>query len=157
MNTFRNERYVTKEKKLVDTIKRHNIQPFIPKSDSKSNSSSSAKETVKNIDIARSRGFSLNEILTYNHFRNPLFDGEQTTKPEKSQIIVELEKLFTPADWYFVKNSHKIAITVVDFMSVIRKVNFAKMSCFKDVFNFVWDVIISACVTTQKLGQSMLH
>ena len=40
--------YVTKEKKLVDTIKRHNIPPFIPKDDSKSNSSSSAKETGKN-------------------------------------------------------------------------------------------------------------
>ena len=46
--TFRHERYVTKEKKLVDTIKRHNIPPFIPKADSKSNSSSSAKETAKN-------------------------------------------------------------------------------------------------------------
>ena len=86
----------------------------------------------------------MNEILTYDHFRNPLFDGEQTTKPEKSQIIVELEKLLTPADLYLVKNSHKKAITVVDFMSVIHKVSFAKMSCFKDVFNF-----ISACATTQ--------
>ena len=108
--TFRNERYVTKEKKLVDTIKQHSILPFIPKADSKSNSSSSAKETAKNvknaqkyIDIAQSHGFLLNEILTYDHFRNHLFDGEQTTKPEKSQIIGELEKLLIPADWYFVK------------------------------------------------------
>ena len=46
-------------------------------------------------------------------------------------------------------NSDQKAVIVVDFMSMIRKVKFANLNCFKDVFDIVWDMITSACNATQ--------
>ena len=98
MNTlqFRKARYVTKETNLIDTIKR-NLGFYLQLKKFKSNKSvkASSTETVKlmtkkrgtsqnNIDIARSRSIPLNEILTYHHLQNPLFDSDQVSKPSKT-------------------------------------------------------------------------
>ena len=69
---FRKERYITKEKKLSDTIKRISLPPFLPKGKNKKQKPVSSKEGIKkdlqkHIDIARSRGIPMREILQFDH------------------------------------------------------------------------------------------
>ena len=87
---FRNERYLTKSKKLSDTITKVDL----PKSDDKGKKQRSTKPAVKklgdaqkHIDVARARGTSLKEMLCFGHLTNyTLFDEDLTAKPNKSEL-----------------------------------------------------------------------
>ena len=110
---FRNERYATKEAKLIDTIKRNNVATFsfkVKPNESKSTLTETVKSMSKkhakaqrDIDFACSRGIPLDEILAYHHVQNPLFDGDQLSKPSKSEMVTEIEKLLQPGYWKFEK------------------------------------------------------
>ena len=89
---FREERYIQKIKKLSDTIKKYNFPNLghIFKSDSqqKKSSSNTTKEIAqaqKIIDIARSHGIHMSEVLEYDlTSKSYLFDNYYTSTPDKS-------------------------------------------------------------------------
>ena len=86
---FREERYIQKIKKLSDTIKKYNFPNLghISKSDSEQKKSSSnttkkIAQTQKIIDIARSRGIHMTEVLEYDLIpKSYLVDNDCTSKP----------------------------------------------------------------------------
>ena len=157
---YRKARFVTKEAKLIDTIKRNSVATFSSKAKSNKINKSTSTETVKsmtkklakaqrNIDIAHSRGIPFDEILAYHHVRNPLFDGDQLSEPSKSDMVSEVEKLLQPDDWKFEKCTDEETAIIVDFMSTVRKVDFRKTNTFKDVFQHVWNIIVNTCKASQ--------
>ena len=98
---FRTERFTSKTKLLNDTITKVNLPKMnAPKHKAKS-SSQNVRDVTKylgqaqrEIDVARSRGISMNDILRYDHtMTSPLFDEDGlTSKPNKYALVKELEK-----------------------------------------------------------------
>ena len=152
---FRKERYITKEKKLSDTIKRISLPPFLPKGKDKKQKPVSSKEVIKkamkevgrsqkHIDIARSRGIPMRKISQFDHTDdNFLFDGEGTSKPEKHKIISELEKYSANEDYNLVKENNQLTAIIVDFMSLIRKVPFTKVKTIGEALESAWKIIMN--------------
>ena len=97
---FRTERFTSKTKLLSDTITKVNLPKMNePKHQAKS-SSQNVNDVTKylgqaqrDIDVARSRGISMNDILRYDHtMTSPLFDEDGlTSKPNKYELVKELE------------------------------------------------------------------
>ena len=94
--------------------------------------------TERNIEIARERGLTNNELLEYDVVPSSmLFDDDgMMTKPNKSLLLKELESYLTPDDYSYSHCSN--ASFIVDVMANIRKVNLAKLSSFGDLMdNFI--------------------
>ncbi|KAJ8883898.1 hypothetical protein PR048_015753 [Dryococelus australis] len=74
------------------------------------------------VDVARDRGESLKDILAYDLFPTKrLFEGDQTTKPDKHTLISELGKNISPCDYEFQRSSEPMKTAdLVDFMSQVR-------------------------------------
>ena len=95
--------------------------------------------------MARSRGIATSELLKHDLVEeSPLFDGDDMTKPQKHIMIQELEKQLEKDDYAFDKQSNTPTVVIVDFMSVVRKVPFAKCSTFKEALAFVWHLVTTA-------------
>ena len=64
---------------------------------------------------------SLQDVYSCDSFSNsPLFDGNITTKPDKAQLVSELEKCLTLEDKSFDPNSQLTTHAIIDFMSATR-------------------------------------
>ena len=97
--SFRRQRFITKEVKLGETIKKANLPKF--KSTSTSKVSANITATVmkkkigqgqREIDIARSRGVSMKKIIEYDHLEQSLiFEDILTKKPDKGSLVKSLE------------------------------------------------------------------
>ena len=82
---FREERFLKKEKKLADTIKRTTVPQFLQKVDATKSSLKRLGKAQKKIDIAHSRGSPLHEILQYDLTRDcPLFDEVGVARHKKT-------------------------------------------------------------------------
>ena len=68
--------------------------------------------------IGKAKGYDAKEILTYEH----LFDGQSTIKQYKATLATELEKTLNKEEYSFKKESPLKSVTIVDFMSQVRKV-----------------------------------
>ena len=102
------------------------------------------------VDIARSRLIPMSELLEYDlTVQNPLFDGEFTAKPDKHLLVTALEKHLANSTYDFEKNSQNETSLVVDFMSLIRKMQLSKMRVFSDAFEAAWKSIVNICSFTQ--------
>lgn len=138
----------------MDTIKKVKLPEFIPtskakpKGTTKTPSAELVKEisnSQKTIDIARSRGFSISEILEPDLLRyNPLFDEDDTRKPDKHVLTKELEKYISD-EHHFTKSSDLQTTLVVDFMSLLRRLPLGKMNIFKDLLVAAWNNLQSIC------------
>ena len=94
---FREERFLKKENKLADTIKR----------------------------IAVPKCSSLHNILQYDLTRDcPLFDEVGLTRHKKHKILKPLESDLQEEDYNLNQNNNLKTAVVVDLMSRIRKVPF---------------------------------
>ena len=61
------------------------------------------------------------EIYSHDFFQNsPLFDGNIAKKPDKAQLVAELETYLQPEDKLFDPDSELITYGVIDFMSNVR-------------------------------------
>ena len=88
---FRNERFVTRTKKLSDTLTKVILPKFGEKKQKPKTNQQLVKSTAKRIgeaqkqiEIARERGISTGEILSYDHLNeNILFVEDLTAKPNK--------------------------------------------------------------------------
>ena len=130
---FRKERFVLKSAKLAATISKRNLpqMDFKPKSDMPLNQNIVSPKVLataqRDVDIAKDRGVDLDKIFSYDILpTSSIFDGNFPLKPEKSKLIVELEKYLTKDDFEFPGGNFSV---IVDFMSKFR--SFSNLSSFK--------------------------
>ena len=127
---------------LSDTIPKVNLPKFQDKTQKpKTNQQlfkSTAKrigEAQKQIEIARERGMSIEEILSYDHLlENILFVEDLTAKPNTSELVKELEQILEPSDYNFEIQSHYSTAIMLDFMSQVRKYPTKKLWNFNELF-----------------------
>ena len=132
VKVFRDERFVKKTVKLAATISRRNLpyMNFKPKSDKAVEENKVSHKVLasvqRDVDIAKERGLDLEKIYSYDILpASSIFDGHFPAKPEKSKLIVELEKYLSNSECEFSGGS---ASVIIDFMSKIR--SFSNMSSF---------------------------
>ena len=102
---YRQERFILKTKKLAVTIPRRNLPRFDTITETKSSASRITTLKVlaaaqRDLEIARDRGISLDEIFTYDFLLiSPLFNGDFTSAT--SDMVVNQEQvpavLYSPA------------------------------------------------------------
>ena len=139
---FRNERFVTRTKKLSDTLTKVILPKFEEKKQKPKTNQQLVKSTAKRIgeaqkqlEIARERGISIGEILSYDHLNeNILFVEDLTAKPNKSELVKELEQILEPFDYNFEIQSHYSTPIMLDFMSQVRKYPTKKLGNFNELF-----------------------
>ena len=151
--SFRKELFQTKDTMLSDKIKRIHTLSFVlnEKKTRNENTVEAAKLTTKflgkaqkNIDIARSRGFTNKELLQYDHLDSPLFDNKGLARHKKHEIMTQLESVLKEEDYCYNKQSNLRTVVVVDFMSLVRKVPFKNFRNFNDAFLAMWNMIVTA-------------
>ena len=89
----------------------------------------------KSIEIARDRGLGTEDLLKYDVVPSPmLFDDDGLmTKPEKSQLIRELEDKLKSEDYSY---HHKPeSAFLIDVMAAVRKVPLTGLSNFSDLLS----------------------
>ena len=141
--TFVKERLTEKSKSILDPI--HKMFP--KKQKVKSATESALKETsdtLRWIEIARSRGFSAETLLRYELTSTSYYltsDGF-LKKPEKAQLSKELESKFLEKDEIMVNHpaSKENTAVIIDFMAYARKsyVKVLKCKTFGDYFDNLW-------------------
>ena len=72
-------------------------------------------QTQRNIDIARSRGFIMEDILCNDHTRESPVPNLRDD-PQKSDLIIQIEKDLPPNDYNYERPSNLTTATIVDFM-----------------------------------------
>lgn len=137
--TFRKDRFIDKKANISDTIHRTNLPPI--------NSILTEKQTVKTktpkkkqamaqrtIQLARERGYPINELLKYEIVDNFfLFDENGFfTKTNKSTLSSELEKVLTETDGSSANLSNLANCYIVDFMACARKISLKDLKTFGD-------------------------
>ena len=89
--------------------------------------------TEKAIAVARDRGFTTDDLLKYDIVPSPyLFDNNgMMTKPEKSQLIKEIESHLVDGENDYQKKMNSGFI--IDVMNVVRRISSAEFSNFGDL------------------------
>lgn len=106
------------------------------------------------IDIARCRGYDINYLLSYELTSTSLFLTRNgfLTKPEKSQLVHELEKkLQTPPNSETPQSPGKA--TVIDFMAFARKVptKSLKLKTYEEFVGSIWRAICQASHKSERV------
>ena len=132
---FVETRFRNKEKHLHDTIPTNRKTVFVkhastPSTAKKSMAKKDAAETIRYIDYARERGYSMLELLKYELTSTSQFltteckDGIRLKKPDKASLSRELVNQL-PEEKRNVKCDAQM--TIVDFMALVRKLPMKKM------------------------------
>ena len=102
----------------------------------------------KHIDVARATGILNKEILCFDHLiDNKWFEEDLTVKPDKTDLVKELEKRLTSSDYNFTSESHMRTAVVVDFMSFIRRYPTSRLKTFNNLFSLAtYSVLNVPCV-----------
>ncbi|KAG1651191.1 hypothetical protein GQR58_027383 [Nymphon striatum] len=134
---FHNERILSKTLKISATIHRMNLKTMIS---IKNKSTRTTKKVIremnmaeKSIEIARDRGLATEDLLKYDVLPSPmLFDDHGLiTKPEKSQLICELEDKLVSDDYSY---HHKPeSAFIIDVMATFRRVPLIGRTHFSDL------------------------
>ena len=147
--TFRDERFVTKAKKLFERISTLSFKGFKSKDPKPKSAKNVQKSLVKDIaeiqqqiDIAKERGVSMKDILRHDFPASNLIPS--ITNPNKSSILTELEVHLKIEDYAFVReNTNLKSVTVVDFMSVTRSTNLSRFQVFGEALDLIDENAIS--------------
>jgi hypothetical protein len=150
---FRKERFIEKKKKLSATISKRNLPQmnYKPSSENKvpgpTISQNMLASAQRDIDIVRERGMSLELIYSHDFVPNSIiFEGDLASKPDKSKLIIEIEKHLEPQDTKFTQGN---ATVIVDFMSKIRSYpNLSSFGTFSNAINAVLSAGQSICTRT---------
>ena len=90
----------------------------------------------KTIEIARDRGLTTQDFLSFDVAPSPLFfiENGMMTHPNKSKLLKELEVHLNPEDYCY---EHKVnASFVIDVMANLRKVSVTGLSNFQSFLSF---------------------
>ena len=135
---FRNERFKTKTVKLSATIYKISLprfdihvtgDKFLIHKPLKTHATNLKQVAAAQhiVEIAKERGKTIKQIMSHDLIYNsPFFDRTRSslsscTKPEKAQLIVEMEKKFDFDNYCFDPNSEMKTNVGLDFMSKIRQ------------------------------------
>ena len=99
----------------------------------------------KNMEIARTRGFTNKELLQYDLLDCSLFDETGLARHRKHELMTQIEGDLTDDDYSCQKISQLKTVLVVDFMSVIRKIPFKSFKNVREVFQTVWNLMENSC------------
>ena len=91
--------------------------------------------TEKSIEVARDQGLSTDDLLAYDLVPSPMLfsDDGLMTKPEKSQLVRELEEQLKPDKYSY---HHKAASAfLIDVMAAVRRVPLSGLSNFSDLLS----------------------
>ncbi|KAG1649147.1 hypothetical protein GQR58_029262 [Nymphon striatum] len=132
---FVKTRFQNKEKHLHDTIPTNRKTVFVKRISTPSTAKISmakkdAAETIRYINYARERGYSMLELLKYELTSTSQFltteckDGIKLKKPDKASLARELVS-HLPQETRNVKSDAQM--TIVDFMALVRKLPMKKM------------------------------
>ena len=134
---FHSERIVTKTLKISEAIHRDNLKTMIStRSKPKTTTKKVIKEmnmTEKSIKTARGRGLTTEDLIKYDVVPSHMMfsDDGLMTKPEKSQLIRELENCLTSNDYVY---QHKLeSAFLIDVMATVRRVPVSRISHFNDL------------------------
>ena len=107
------------------------------------------------IDITRSRGLSMKEILHYNHItQDILFDGDLTAKPDKPELVRELEKYLQVSDYTFSNSTSPYQTAVVmDFTSEVRKIPKERIKLNIHVINDLFERAYTSITSANKIKE----
>ena len=93
---------------------------------------------------------SFEDILSYDHIDETLlFEGDATSKPNKSVLVAELKKHLTDNDCMYQPRSELKYIVIVDFMSQTRKLRLSDLKVISDIFQRVLSRIRTVCNADQ--------
>ena len=89
----------------------------------------SAKQIVgviQMVEVSKDRGKALAQVLCYDLFdSSPHFYSDPTslrcTKPDKEQLITELDNNLNPSDFSFTSASDMRTVVIIDFLSKMRQ------------------------------------
>ena len=148
---FRTERFLKKEKKLTDTIKRTKIPLWLPNK-IKDNAEKKAVDNKtlimnlgkgqKKMDIARD--ISLQEILKYDILPDcSLFDNIGIRPHKIYEMLKPLESVLKENDYKLNMNLDISTALIIDFMSMIRKVPFRLNNNIKEALESLWSTVMS--------------
>ena len=149
----RTQRFLDQSKKLFDMI--HKIAFPKPVDASKKSSTSNVPsnelnvkevtEAQKLIDIARSRGITMSEILQYNLLtNNSLFEEQVPSKPDKHKIVTKLENILQiKNDFESLDDTNNVL--VVDVMSLLRHLLMKNFQDFQELLGAGWNYVNSVC------------
>ena len=136
---FHTDRIIRKTLKLNETIHRLNIETVVSiKNKPLKTTKKVIKEMIvtdKSIQIARDRGLGTEDLLKYDVVPSPmLFDDDQLmTKPEKSQLIRELQEKLCSDDYSY---THKPeSAFVIDVMAAVRRLPLSGLADFSDLLS----------------------
>ena len=108
----------------------------------------------KNLDLARVRGYDMDELLKYDLIDSSyLFDNERLMKrPVKSMLIQEVEKYLSPEDYVSPSHWHQSKTTfLVDVMACIRRLTVKRLNTFGDLCNSLVDYILNIAVGASRI------
>ena len=104
---------------------------------SQKKASSLAKTVSTNdrkLEIARERGSSTDDLLKYDVVHSPLlYDNGFMTKPNKSQLVIELENNLSSQDYSY--SNQLNSATIIDVMANIRRLPVKHVSTFSGFVN----------------------
>ena len=150
--SFRKKQIVVKSCHLSDPIKKINLQQFSPNKKEKiprQSSDSRVKDLSdlqRNVDIARGRGISLAQVMEHDLCStNILFNGDYSSKPNKSALVQELEKHSEIREMNFENKSDLQTVLLVDFVSMIRRMSLRELAVFEQLFTATWRKVRSIC------------
>ena len=159
--TFRRERFVTKQKSIFDTIHRTNLKTFKSMKFVKSKSKVSEKqcknklaEAQKLFDIARVRDYDMKCLLGYDLVESSyLFDEDGLMKkPNKSDLCTELEKHLNKED--YVEQTQWTPIntaSIIDVMGGLRRISLSKVKTFGEFCSQFLNVTYGICRYSERI------
>ena len=143
---FHTERFLKKITQLRDTIHRSNLKTMAKVNEKPKKTTKTVKQTMsltqKSIEVARDRGLSSEELLSYDIVQSPvLFDEEGLmTKPDKSSLIRELEAHLKKEEYNYTNEPNTAYF--VDVMASLRKMHISDMKTFSDLVSKIIDMNI---------------
>jgi len=162
---FQNDRFVTKTVRLCDTVHRQNLQTFkhirslsnVKKSTGKKQISKQSVYQSRVLDIARSRGTPMEELLKFDVLpASTLFDENGLMKKAtKSDLQHKLEKsLNTNCEVIPSLHIHPLPTAyIIDVMSTIRKVKTKEIPNFGSLCDTTLQYILSSCKHADRIDR----
>lgn len=142
--TYRTERFITKQRSIFDTIHRTNLKTCSSMKPEKSQNhqrrdrgaKKQLAETQKIFDIARVREYDMKHLLRFDLIDSSyLFDGDGLmNKPNKSDLCNELEKQLDKTDYILQSKWKKENTTsIIDVMACLRRMRLSTVKTFGDL------------------------
>ena len=136
---FHSDRIIKKKMKLNETIHRLNLKTMISIKDKPTKTKKKMIREMnvaeKTIEIACDRGLGTEDLLKYDVVPSPmLFDDDQLmTKPEKSQLIRELEDKLKSDDYLYRRKPESAFI--IDVMAAVRRLPLVGLTNFSNLLS----------------------